>query len=168
MHLAPKYSEKELPTRFRDQAFAYLESSERLCQQMADGTWESNFHRGQAVLWLAFHATELLLKACIYSAAPGQLKNVHPLGELLKVFSTYFPALPFEPSFGPEPVPADPELIEWTREVDRTLHERLRYPTNKAGVPWPGEHAFMPELFLAELERLHSDFQRISLTVFGK
>lgn len=168
MHLAPQYADSEIPLHFRDLGFAYLECAQRLCGEMADGAWETNFHRGQAVMWLAFHATELLLKGCIRHVAPQESKNVHSLGALLKTFSTHFPHLPFDPPFGPEITPDDPETMAWAVEVDRTLHEQLRYPTNRAGSQWRCERAFEPGLFSAELDRLRSDIERISSAVFGK
>ncbi|MBI4191527.1 MAG: hypothetical protein HY525_13440 [Betaproteobacteria bacterium] len=168
MHNAPKYGETEIPLHFRDLAIAYLECSERLCGEMADGAWDANFHRGQAVMWLAFHATELLLKGCIRRIAPRDSKSIHSLGKLLEVFSTHFPNVPFEPPFGAEAITGDSEAIEWALEVDRTLHERLRYPTNRTGSTWPGERAFAPQLFAAELKRLRADIERISFAVFGK
>ncbi len=168
MHLAPEYETNEIPEHFRDLSFAYLEASERLCQEIATGSWAPSFHRGQVTLWLAFHATELFLKACIRSASPNQLKNLHSLGELLLVFSSCFPTLKFEPPFGPEPMPADPVLMEMAVKSDATLHQQLRYPVDTSGSPWPGVRAFTPELFLSELERLRGDFERISLVVFAK
>lgn len=165
---ARKYSSGEIPEHFRDLAFAYLEASERLCREMESGSWSPNYCRGQVVMWLAFHATELFLKGCIRVASLGQSKNLHSLGELLNAFSFHFPSLPFEPPFGPEPVRADPEAFDWAIQVDATLHQQLRYPVDTAGKPWSGEKSFTAELFILELQGLRADFDRIASVVFEK
>ena len=166
MHLAKKYEPHEIPRHFRDLAFAYLESSERLCQDMESGEWAPDYNKGQVAMLLAFHATELFLKGCIRAAARGPMKNLHSLGQLLNEFSELFPNLKFEPPFGPEPVPADPDAIEWALRTDATLHQQLRYPTDTSGQPWKGERSFSPSLFQAELARLRNDFVRIDSAVF--
>ena len=166
MHLAPEYRPDELPQHLRDLAFAYLEASEHLCRDLDAGSWPATFLTGQPVLFLALHATEIFLKACIASAAPAEMKSRHPLGELLATFSSCFPGVPFEPPFGAEPIPADEVLIALAVKDDATLNQRFRYPTDSSGTPWGGVRAFSPELFLAELERLHGDFDRISAVVF--
>ncbi len=166
MHLAHKYSSTEIPLHFRDLAFAFLESSERLCRDMESGAWAADYHKGQVTMLLAFHATELFLKGCISAGSPQQPKNLHSLGELLEEFSTLFPALNFEPPFGPAPVHADPESIAWALKTDATLHQQLRYPTDTSGKPWQGERGFSAESFLLELEGLRSDFVRIAAVVF--
>lgn len=168
MYAAPQYAETAIPLHFRDLAIAYLDCSQRLCDEMADGTWEANFHRGEAVIWLAFHATELLLKGCIRRVAPQDAKNIHSLAELLDVFSTHFPEIPFAPPFGAEAVPPNEEAIDWALALDRTLHERFRYPLDRAGKTWVGERAFDPALFSGELQQLRADFERITSVVFRK
>lgn len=166
MHLEPEYEASNAREQLRSLAVAYLDASERLCQDMGSGSWAPSFHRGQSVLWLAFHATELFLKACVSPISPKQLENPHSLGELLLLFTSKFPELPFEPPFGSEPMPADPVLIHMAFKSDATLHQQLRYPTDRKGQPWGGIRAFTPILFLATLERLRSDFARIGSVVF--
>jgi hypothetical protein len=90
------------------------------------------------------------------------------LGELLTTFSSCFPGLNFEPPFGPEPMPADETLIALAVKADATLHQRFRYPTDTSGHAWGGGQTFSPDLFLAELERLRADLDRISAAVFPK
>lgn len=166
MHLAPEYGDDEVPDRFRALALTYLEAAERLCQQLTDGSWAPNYHRGQVCMWLAFHATELFLKGCIRSVSPGQLKNTHSLGELHLAFSSLFPSVSFELPFGSESMPADPVLMEMALKSDATFHEQLRYPTNKSGWPWGGVRAFAPDLFLADLKELRANIERVSSVVF--
>lgn len=168
MQLAPEYQETDIPEHFRDLAYAYMDAAERLCREMTRGSWPSTYHRGQVTLWLAFHATELFLKGCIWKASPNLVKNKHSLGELLLAFSSAFPGITFQVPFGPEPMPADWELMEFALKADATLHQQLRYPVDTSGLPWKGLRAFSADLFLAELERLRVEFSRISLTVFGK
>jgi hypothetical protein len=166
MHVAPEYEASEAREHLRSLAIAYLEASERLCQDMASGSWTPSFDRGQPVLWLAFHATELFLKACISPVAPKQIENPHSLTELLLAFTSKYPNLPFEPPFGCEPMPADPALMDMALKGDATLHQQLRYPTDRNGQPWRGIRAFTPALFLSSLKRLRSDFDRIGGAVF--
>lgn len=167
MQLAPEYKERKIPEHFRALAFAYLDAAERLCRELTDGSWQPTYHRGQVTLWLAFHATELFLKGCIWKVAPGKVKNSHSLGKLILTFESEFPSIPFEAPFGVEPMPADWELMQWALETDRTLHEQLRYPVNTKGAQWPGIRSFSPDLFLAELSKLRARFLRIAEVVFS-
>jgi hypothetical protein len=166
MHVEPEFRPEEAPDRLRSLAFAYLDASEQLCKEMVRGAWSPSFERGQPVLWLAFHATELFLKACLSPLAPKQFENPHSLTELLLAFSAKYPAIPFEPPFGCEPMPADPELMQLALKGDATLHQQLRYPTDKHGKPWGGVRGFTPPLFLRNLRALRQDFERIGALVF--
>lgn len=167
MHLAPQYSDDEIPEHFRLLALTFLDAAETLCKQLSDGSWAPNYRKGQVCMWLAFHATELFLKGCIRSVSPSYSKNTHSLTELQLTFSSLFPAICFEPPFGSEPMPADPVLMEMALKSDATLHEQLRYPTNRSGSPWGGVRAFTPDLFLAELKELRANIERVSSIVFG-
>ena len=53
----------DIPVEYIRLSFAFLESAEKLNSEIAGDKWEGNFHRGQAVLWLFFHATELFLES---------------------------------------------------------------------------------------------------------
>jgi hypothetical protein len=166
MHVEPEFRAVEEPERLRSLAVAYLDASEQLCKEIVSGAWPPSFERGQPVLWLAFHATELFLKACLSPLAPKQLANPHSLTELLLAFSAKYPAIPFEPPFGSEPMPADPDLMQLALKGDATLHQQLRYPTDRHGQPWAGVRAFTPAPFLHNLRALRHDFERIGALVF--
>lgn len=168
MQIAPESSKADIPTQYCALALAYLDCSQRLCGEMVDGVWEANYNRGQAVIWLAFHATELVLKGCILSVDTKRARNIHSLRELSVSFTAHFPDLSFEPPFGSEAMPSSSDGDKWELEVDRTLHMQFRYPRNQAGSSWPGVRCFDPHLFSAELERLRCDFERILSEVFGK
>ena len=135
---------------------------------MSQGAWEANFHRGQAVLWLAFHATELLLKGCIGSIAPQSVENTHSLEDLMDIFSKHFPSIPFDLPFDVVDLTGDPDGNMFGSKMYRILHEQLRYPTNRTGVPWDkdGVRGFDPLLFSVTLQRLRGDIERISAAVF--
>ena len=165
-HVAPTFTTAELPEQFRALSEAYLEGAERLSSELASAAWEPNYHRGQVAMWLAFHATELFLKACVRRAAPGVLKNVHSLGELRLEFASHYPGLVFEPPFGPEPVPADWMLMEMVLESDKTAHEQLRYPVGRQNAPWGGVRTFEPSSFRSEVRQLRADIERVSREVF--
>jgi len=168
MYLESDCIEKDIASQFHDLAVAYLESAERLCREMVDGTWSPSFNNGQGCLWLAFHATELFLKGCIRSVSPERLRNIHSLGEIQVTFSSLFPTVKFESPFGPEPISPQPVLMDLALKADATLHHQLRYPVDTSGTPWGGIRVFVPELFLAEIERLRSDFDRVSSIVRSK
>lgn len=168
MHVVARYKTTEIAEHYRDLALAYLEGAERLCDALVSGAWISSFHKGQVALWLAFHASELFIKGCICKADPARLKSQHSLGELLLTFSDLYPALKFQPPFGPEPVPADWELMELALKSDANLHVELRYPTDKSGRQWSQDRAFSGGLFLSDLAVLRADIERISAVVYGQ
>lgn len=167
MYLARKYEANQTREHWRALAFAYLDASEQLCQDMVNGSWPPSYEHGQPALWLAFHATEVFLKACISPISSKQIDNLHSLGELLLAFNAKYPDLDFDPPFGSEPMPADPSIMEAAIKHDASLHQQLRYPVDNKNRPWPpAERGFSPTLFLAELKRLRSDFVRLSDGVF--
>lgn len=168
MYLARKYEANQTREHWRALAVAYLDASERLCQDMVNGSWPPSYDHGQPALWLAFHATEVFLKACINPIPRKQIDNLHSLGELLVVFNSKFPSLTFDPPFGIEPMRADPSIINMAIEHDGSLHQQLRYPVDNKNAPWPpADRGFSPTLFLGELQRLRSDFERVSNAVFS-
>ena len=135
---------------------------------MVTGSWIPSYEHGQPALWLAFHATEVFLKSCINPIPPKQIDNLHSLGELLLAFNSKYPAVAFEPPFGIEPMRADPSIMDIAIKHDASLHQQLRYPVDNKNAPWPSaERGFSPTLFLAELKRLRSDFERVSNVVFS-
>lgn len=79
IHVNREVEPTGVPEEFARSAVAYLDSAEKLNSLMADGQWSSNFHRGQAVLWLIFHAVELFLKACILRLDPAAKVSGHSL-----------------------------------------------------------------------------------------
>ena len=63
---------------------------------------------------------------------------------------------------------ADPSIINMAIEHDGSLHQQLRYPVDNKNAPWPpADRGFSPTLFLGELQRLRSDFERVSNAVFS-
>lgn len=108
------------------------------------------------------------MKSCINPIPPKQIDNLHSLGELLLAFNSKYPAVAFEPPFGIEPMRADPSIMDIAIKHDASLHQQLRYPVDNKNAPWPSaERGFSPTLFLAELKRLRSDFERVSNVVFS-
>ena len=165
-YIAKSFTDADIPEQFVTLAFSYLEGSERLTTDLAQGEWTPSYQRGQVAMLLAIHATELFLKACIRKASPTTLRNVHSLGELRVEFSTYFPGIEFEPPFGTEAMPADWELFELAIQSDRTAHEQLRYPVNRQNAAWLGVRSFVPNLFAADLLKLRADMERVASFVF--
>lgn len=142
-------------------AFAYLESAEQLTRLMNTKTWASSFHRGQAAKWLAFHACELFMKGCILHASRAAPVRGHSMQTLLRQFGKHFPTVPFDPPFRVDAIPPYPALVEEAAKRDRKFQERLKYPVDSDGKPWPGAHGFFSEVFSTTLANLRADFERI-------
>src|SRR5947209_7414211 len=140
MHIQHEVLTDDIPIEFMKQALSHLEAAEKLNTLMCDGTWPSNFYRGRAVLWLAFHAVELFLKGCILKVEPSAKVGGHSLADLTSRLKALAPDVTFDPPFGVEPLPPYPGLVEKAKREERKLHELLRYPIDTEGKQWPGAH----------------------------
>jgi len=166
MHVHNEVSESDVPLEFMKQAFSHLEASEKLNALMCDDVWPSNYYRGQAVLWLAFHAVELFLKGCILKLDPSANIKSHSLSTLTKKLKTLNPGIDFEPPFGVEPLPPYPGLIERAEKTERKIHEALRYPIDTERKPWPGVRGYSAPLFQGTLARTRNDCERLYDQIF--
>ena len=166
LHIRKEVTKYAIPVEFIRLAFAHLESAEKLNLLMNEGAWSSSFHKGRVVHWLAFHATELFLKACILRVNPKSQVNDHSLARLLKKLKTLRSDIEFRAPFEVNPMPPYPELVADAKKLEERIHERLRYPTDTAGKPWSGVHGFDSELFSHTLQRLRGDFERIATLLF--
>lgn len=166
MHVAPQLAAADIPFEFVELAFVYLEAAEELSSFIKSKSWSPSFRRGQVLLFLTFHATELFLKGCILKAKPSSPINGHSLEQLGKTFKGLYTALEFEVPFGVEPLPPNPEVVAMAAKSERTAHERLRYPIDTSGNPWGGVQSFHPELFFVSLEKLRADLKAVRHAVF--
>jgi hypothetical protein len=101
-----------LPIPFQFMAFAdaYLDSASRLCKVLSRSTRKRSYPRGAVVLFLAYHAVELFLKAAIVHKYPKEGLH-HNVEQLYNRYRALYPGrryefdLPFKteyPGFEPE------------------------------------------------------------------
>jgi len=168
MHTEIEIDARGVAERLRVRAIAFLDAAEHLCQDMDKGCWTPTYDRGQPALWLAFHAVELFMKACIWERDQTRFKSTHSLGELNLILAELDPELEIAVPFGPEPVRADYELMQWALKCDREMHQQPSYPIDRDGATWSGVRGFSAELFSAELTALRKELDRVSHHVFGE
>jgi len=153
---------EDVPAELYRLSDAYLDAAENLNAQILRDDWESSYQRGQVVLFLAFHAVELCLKACIKTAEPSENPSYHTLPKLAEQLNTLVPDLNYRVPFRAEPVsPPTPELRAKMEADARVAHQQLRYPADKTGNPWQGVFGFSARLFQGTLEDIRSELLRI-------
>ena len=152
------------PQQFASLAVAYLESAQRLCDDLADSPGSSTFERGAVVLYLSAHAVELFLKGAILRKAPSE-HFAHDLEHIYNRYRALFPAkrfaltsMPFASEF---PGMSSQEIAEAKREQPDPS-ELFRYTVDKTGEPWEAALGFEASSFSKALLRLHADFKRIT------
>jgi len=155
-----------VPEQFCAFSEAYLDSAYRLCKILKISTRKRTYPRGAVVQFLTFHAVELFLKAAILNKYPNEGLH-HDLEHLKKRYNALYPGkkfnfdVPFKPTsyLGFEPHEIEPVKIP--------QDQLNRYPISKGFEVWEGAIGFKPESFLLVIERLKSDFDRISEMIFG-
>lgn len=153
---------EDVPDQLYRLSDAYLDAAENLNGQIVHSHWDSSYQRGQVILFLAFHAVELCLKACIKVAQPSANPDHHTLPKLAEQLNRLVPDLNYRVPFGVEPVsPPSPELRAVMETNARMAHQRLRYPADNAGNPWPGVFGFSALSFARTLEDIRGDLLRI-------
>lgn len=152
------------PQQFSSLAFAYLESAQRLCDDLADNPGSGTFERGAVVLYLSAHSVELFLKGAILRKAPNE-HFAHDLEHIYNRYKALFPAkrfaltsMPFTTEF---PGMSQRELVEAKREQPDPS-ELFRYTIDKSGEPWQAALGFEASSFSGVLLTLHADFRRIT------
>ena len=147
-------------------ALAYLEAAESLNIEMIAARTPESFYRGQPVLWLAFHALELFLKGFILKLAPGSNPSGHSIPELLDALQALDSTIEIPHPFGVEAMPDYPEFVVEAKRLNRTLHEQLRYMSDRSGEPWPGIRGFSAALFQQTLTELRTYLEKAYDKVF--
>jgi hypothetical protein len=166
MHIRWEVAEGDVPMEFMKQALSHLDCAEKLNLLMCEGAWTSNYYRGQAVLWLTFHAVELFLKGFILKLDPTANVNGHSLAVLATKLETLAPGTKFEPPFGSEAVPPYPGLMKEAEKAEKKIHEMLRYPIDTEGKPWPGVRGFSALTFQGMLARTRADCENLYVRLF--
>ncbi len=164
LHIRPTLTKPSVPEEFITLSFAYLDSAENLNSLMSEESWPGSFQHGQVVLYLTCHATELFLTGCILSISLNTQVKGHSLARLAERLELLDHAIEFKPPFMVEAF--SPDLIAKAEKDNTQPHERLRYPINNNGEPWPGLHAFDAKTFAPILRTLGEDFARIYQHVF--
>ena len=158
--------QRPIPEQFRAFSEAYLDSAYRLCKILKISTRKRTYPRGAVVQFLTFHAVELFLKAAILNKYPNEGLH-HDLEHLKNRYKALYPGkkFNFDEQFKPTSyLGFEPHEIEPVKIPQDQLN---RYPINKDFEVWEGAIGFKPESFLMVIERLQSDFDRISEMIFG-
>src|SRR5437879_5767572 len=137
MDVQPAIRPEDVPDELYRLSDAYLDAAENLNAQIVHGDWESSYQRGQVVLFLAFHAVELCLKACTKTVQPSTNPGHHTLPKLAEQLNSLVPDPNYRVPFSAEAVsPPTPELRVVIEANDRLAHQQLRYPADNDGNPW--------------------------------
>lgn len=151
------FEKLEPPARFYEQALAFLNAAKVLCQDAGtkgvasgDITWS----QGSVCYYCVHIATELFLKACIWTHSGQSPKNHH---DLQKLFSAYAEALP-EPEFQFQlPLAWLETSSSFERMLDRNPDQLYRYGIGTDGKGSALTHQFSPDTVfnrVTQLERI--------------
>jgi hypothetical protein len=154
VHIRQQVQPQKVPEELLLGAFSYLEAAEQLNSVLLEKPDASSFYRGQVILWLSFHASELILKASILRVAPAEKATGHSLRRLTQKLRSLRPDAVFEPPFQKQALPPYPDLVRKAERESDLVGEALRYATNNSGIPWLGPRGFSPDLFAKTLQRL--------------
>lgn len=156
-----------VPQRFFEYAVAYRNAALAMCNLMVNDPALRTWPNANVVLLLAAHSTELFLKGAILSRNPTAKIEHHRLDKLATEYKYLFPESLFEWKI---PFRAESDHLSDT-EI-QTVLETLpipsmlyRYPVSKGGKEWNGVFAFEASSFVAVLEQVDQDFQRIMANI---
>ena len=146
------YDEWSEPRRWRRMAVAYIDASIHCFEGIAAGTLTQDFAQAQAASFLFEHALELFFKGAIAQAGLNP-QGHHRLEEHHAQFRKLFPGkrFAFEGRID-EAVASDPL---------RPDSEYSRYPRDKKAQPWQVNTHFDVPLWLAQLQIIRRDFERL-------
>lgn len=116
-------------------SLAYLDAGIYLARAIVDDDFSNSEHRARVPLFLIHQALELVYKSALYAKC-GEYPKSHDLHKLRSEFAAACPNLDFDvpeivlgiSSSNLDLFPDDPRKV--------IQHERLRYATDRAGVPW--------------------------------
>lgn len=161
-----------LPEQFFEFSLSYLRASTQLCISLAHATEGGSYTDGCVILALTRHAIELYLKGAILAKSEmdeaDRSISGHDLDTLYDQYRRAYPndvyalTLPFQ--IGDEKsvdIDLDNEEVDRSRVNAWPRPDQLyRYPANRDFRPWDGAFAFIPGMFLVELEELTREFVR--------
>jgi hypothetical protein len=166
IHLRGEVNQSDVPMEFIKLALSHLQAAEQLNLLMSERHWPSNYYRGQAVLLLVFHATELFLKGFILKLDPNSKVSGHSLAKLTKTLKRLAPEVEFDPPFKVEALAPYPERVRQAEKNEARFHEVLRYPIDSNGIPWPGVRGFSASSCKRFLARVQADCERVYVHIF--
>jgi hypothetical protein len=166
IHLRGEVKQGDVPMEFMKLALSHLQAAEQLNRLMSERHWPSNYYRGQAVLLLVFHSTELFLKGFILKLDPNAKVGGHSLAKLAKTLKRLAPDVEFDPPFKVEALVPYPELVRRAEKDEARFHEVLRYPIDSNGKPWPGVRGFSASSCKRLLAKVQADCERVYVHIF--
>ena len=160
----------DVPERFLEYAFAYLESAKILCDHLVKNPSEETYARGNACSFNARLAVELFLKASILKKDPN-LDLHHVIERLRDEYVRHYT----EPRFhwnlqfttrviGGEAA-ANGQIVKEHLKKNPT-DQRFRYPVNKQSEPWDGSGTFNASNFISTLQKIEQDMIRLRQEIF--
>ncbi|MEI6705118.1 MAG: hypothetical protein WCL71_16555 [Deltaproteobacteria bacterium] len=162
-------TELSLPLQFIAFANAYLYSATTLCQALVNSSKETTYERGSAIMYLAFHAAELFLKAAILNKSPNErfghdVEILHNRYKSLYRAKKYSLTIPFQIDYSGL---SEPQKIS-ARKNKPPENELYRYPCDNSHTEWKGVYGFEPISFLMVIEKLQDNFMHLQGTIFGE
>jgi HEPN domain-containing protein len=153
-------------------AKAYLAASKALCERCKQNLNSTTYADGCVVMFTAYHAVELLLKAMIL-AKNSDAKLHHDVEDMAKEYHRLYPKKDYfwRVPFSIEAVGDDIDTRQTLQKLKKELpvDQLWRYPISKAGTQWNGAFAFEPMSFMDNLILpLELDFDRLENLIFTK
>lgn len=143
-------------------AEAYLEASSIMCDRIDEEDKVLSYPKSCVILFLAFHAVELFLKAAILYRAPDD-KLHHNIDEIKQRYATLFNDkefnwnLPFRSDYSG----LEPDQIESAKKNIEPRDQVYRYPVNSKRKEWYGVYGFEANSFKSTLNCLKNDFIKL-------
>ena len=159
-----KYAGPEL---MHMEAIAYADCAIELFSRMESGALECTYLRGQAALYLAFHSTELFLKAAILQIS-NKLHKSHDLRELRKRYDELFPDKVFQirtrflrlyQGF------TEAQEID-LKKKEKPTDQMLRYPIGMDTVKWFERETFDALTCLEQFSKYREDIKRAGSEIY--
>lgn len=154
------------PDLYYDLAISYLDGSIELTKKILDGSFPNTFSHSRVVLSLAYHASELFLKAALFRKTGEKSHATHNVIDLYKKYKKHYPDSCFslEVPFRLECAGLNKDDI---RKEESLFDQKFRYHSDTNGDRWKGYgkmegiYAFLPKQFLEDLILLQQQFRHI-------
>jgi hypothetical protein len=158
-----QFNNLPIPEKLYQQSQAFIKSALVLCENAGDKAKDIQWSDASVCYYCLHLATELFLKACIYSKKGKPKKLSHEISELRK---EYFALLPEEKYFFHTPWSVSKSDLEAigiivSDSVDRKPNELYRYGMDKNEKSPEGLHNFTPGYFFNYMKDLKSRWEDI-------